>query len=171
MAAVVGAASVVTSIIDDSGEGAIIEATLDCASYIDVVSELPEGFRVVEEVSAINSTNVHQQGRQGTDDDPESPMRFSKIALLVRPHQSFQVSVGDGSPEPTRIGWSSVTSDSPVQRISVGPCPGDSDRWLVFAGGVSVAGPSCVELVFQSSNASTSVWLSIAEQCDPSQTR
>lgn len=171
VAAVVGAASVVTSTIDDSGEGTITETSLDCSSYIDVVSELPEGFRVVEDVSAINSTNVHQQGRQGTDDDPESPLRFSKIALLVRPNQSFQVSVGESSPEPTRIGWSSATSNSPVQRISVGPCPGDSERWLVFAGGVWATEPSCVELVFENPNAGSSVWLSIAEQCDASQTR
>ena len=163
--AVFGAASLVASIVDDSGEDRLLEATLDCSSYIDVVSDLPEGFNVVEGVSAIHSTIVHQQGRQGTDDDPESPLRFSKIALLVRPNQSFQVSVGENSPEPTRIGWSSATSNSPVQRISVGPCPGHSDRWLVFAGGVWVTEPSCVELLFQTPNASDSVWLSIAEQC------
>ena len=115
--AVFGAASLVASIVDDSGEDRLLEATLDCSSYIDVVSDLPEGFNVVEGVSAIHSTIVHQQGRQGTDDDPESPLRFSKIALLVRPNQSFQVSVGENSPEPTRIGWSSATSNSPVQRI------------------------------------------------------
>ena len=163
--AIVVGASVVTSIIDDSGEDRLSEATLDCSSYIDVISELPDGFRVVQGVSAINSTIVHQQGRQGTDDDPESPLRFSKIPLLVRPNQRFQISVGEGSPESTGVGWSSATSNSPVQRISVGPCPGDADRWLVFAGGVWVTKPSCVELVFQSSNASTSVLLSIAKQC------
>ena len=163
--AVVAGASVVASIVDRSGEDRISEATLDCSSHIDVVSDVPEGFRVVQEVSAINSTIVHQQGRQGTDAAPESPLRFSKIALLVRPNQRFQVSVGEGSPESTRVGWSSATSSSPVQRISVGPCAGDSDRWLVFAGGVWVTEPSCVELVFQSSNGSTTVLLSIAEQC------
>ena len=163
--AFVAVASVVASIVDDSDEDRLLEATLDCSSYIDVVSYVPEGFRVVQEVSAINSTIVHQQGRQGTADDPESPLRFSKIALLVRPNQQFQVSVGEGSPELTRVGWSSATSNSPVERISVGPCPGDSDRWLVFAGGVWITKPSCVELVFQISNASTSVLLSIAKQC------
>ena len=152
---VVAGASVVASIVDRSGEGRISEATLDCSSYIDVVSDLPEGFRVVQEVSAINSTIVHQQGRQGTDAAAESALRFTKIALLVRPNQRFQVSVGEGSPETTRVGWSSATSSSPVQRVSVGPCAGDSDRWLVFAGGVWVTEPSCVELVFQSSNGST----------------
>ena len=163
--AVVAGASVVASIVDRSGEDRISEATLDCSSHIDIVSDVPEGFRVVQEVSAINSTIVHQQGRQGTDTAPESPLRFSKIALLVRPNQRFQVSVGEGSPESTRVGWSSATSSSPVQRISVGPCTGDSDRWLVFAGGVWVTEPSCVELVFQTPNASTSVLLSIAKQC------
>ena len=130
--AIVAGASVVASIVDRSGEDRISEATLDCSSHIDIVSDVPEGFRVVQEVSAINSTIVHQQGRQGTDAAPESPLRFSKIALLVRPNQGFQVFVGEGSPESTRIGWSSATSSSPVQRISVGPCAGDSDRWLVF---------------------------------------
>ncbi len=162
---VVVGASVIASVVGDSGGDRLLEATLDCSSHIDVVSDVPEGFRVVQEVSAINSTIVHQQGRQGTDAAPESLLRFSKIALLVRPNQRFQVSVGEGSPESTRVGWSSATSSSPVQRISVGPCAGDSDRWLVFAGGVWVTEPSCVELVFQSSNASTSVLLSIAEQC------
>ncbi len=166
---VVGVASVVASIVDRSGEGRRLEATLDCSSHIDVVSDVPEGFRVVQEVSAINSTIVHQQGRQGTDAAPESPLRFSKIALLVRPNQIFQVSVGEGSPEPTRIGWSLATSSSPVQRVSVGPCAGDSDLWLVFAGGVWVTKPSCVELVFQSSNGNTSVLLSIAKQCGSQQ--
>ncbi len=163
--AIVAVASVVASIVDDSDEDRLLEATLDCSSYIDVVSDLPDGFRVVQEVSAINSTIVHQQGRQGTDAALESPLRFSKIALLVRPNQRFQVSVGEDSPGSTRVGWSSATSNSPVQRISVGPCPDDSDLWLVFAGGVWVTEPSCVELVFRSSNATTSVLLSIAEQC------
>ena len=169
--AVVVVASVVTSTVDDSGEDRLLEATLDCSSYIDVVSELPEGFRIEQGVSAINSTIIHQQGRRGTDAAPESPLRFSKIALLVRPNQGFQISIGEGAPESTRVGWSPAMSNSPVQRISVGPCPGDDDRWLVFAGGVWVTEPSCVELVFQTPNASTTVWLSIAEQCDSSLVR
>ena len=149
----------------DGGGRVLLEATLDCSSFIDVVSDAPDGFRVVQEVAAINSTIVHGQGRQGTDLDPESPLRFSKIALLVRPNEEFQVSVGDDFGESTRLGWSSTTSSSPVQRVLVGPCEGDPDSWLVFAGGVWVLEPGCVDLVFRSSIGSTPVELSIAKPC------
>ena len=157
---------VVVAVVDRGGEDRVLlEATLDCASHIDVVSDLPDGFRVVQGVAAINSTIVHGQRRRGTDPSPDSPLRSSKIPLLVRPNQVFQVSVGDDSPESARIDWSSATSRLLVQRVSVGPCAGDPDSWLVFAGGVWVAEPSCVELVFRTSNGSTPVMLSIAEPC------
>ena len=152
---------VVVAVVDRGGEDRVLlEATLDCASHNLVVSDLPDGFRVVQGVAAINSTIVHGQ-RRHTD----SPLRSSKIPLLVRPNQVFQVSVGDDSPESARIDWSSATSRLLVQRVSVGPCAGDPDSWLAFAGGVWVAEPSCVELVFRSSNGSTPVMLSIAEPC------
>ena len=154
--------------ISVDGETEFLETSLDCSSYIDMVPDLPEEFSVVQGVAAINSTIVHQQGRRGTDDDPESPLRFSKIALLVRPNKQFQVHVGNGSPETTRIGWSSVTSGSPVKQLSIGPCASNSDQWFAFAGGVWVIEPSCVELVFQTSKGTASVWLSIGKRCDQS---
>lgn len=162
---VVAAGVVVVAKVVDRGGGdqGLLEATLDCSSHIDIVADLPSGFRVVLRGVAINSMIVHQQGRRGTDLSPESPLRFSKIPLLVRPNHEFQITLGDDFLESVRLDWSGT--NSLAQRVAIGPCAGDSDDWLVFAGGVWVAEPRCVEIVFSSSNRRNPVELSIAEPC------
>ena len=166
---VVGAvlALLVGNIIGEDGASsdATSNATLECSSNIDVIPKVPDEFNVIQGVAAINSSHQHQLGRRGTDDSPQSSLLFAKMALLVRPQQKFHVTLGEDDLELARIGWSAVTARSPVQHLSVGPCDGDPDTWLVFAGGVWVADRGCVELVFGTSNGSATAMLSIGQRC------
>ncbi len=122
---------------------------LDCATSIDTVDGdgmdgLPD-YEVVSDVVALPTGRGHGQGRTGTDDDPESARRFSKMGLLVRPGTSFLLHVAGGSQGNASITWGGM--QAPVSSVSVDDCDGPADTWLVFAGGIWVLEPDCVDVL------------------------
>ncbi len=141
----------------------LLEAQVDCATQIDVVSYLPDGFQVYHDAIAIRSKIVHRLRRRDNILPSGPSFRFSKHPLLVRPGHETQVTLGDEFLDSVRLDWSEP--DAFVQRVSVGPCAGEPDDWLVFAGGTWVVEPSCVDLIVQSSGQQSLVPLSIGKLC------
>ena len=58
-------------------------------------------------------------------------------------------------------------ADNPARSVRVGPCSSEREEWVVFAGGVWVTEPGCVELVAASGNETVRVRLPVGEACDP----
>jgi len=156
-----------------TGPGANVEdrvdvkrATLDCASAIDVVQVVPDGFAVVDVVAALPVSAIHRLGRSGPDEGGLGEMRFAKMALLVAPNTQFSIDVSDESSTNALIAWSSATSTLPVDSLTAEPClDRGTEDWLVFAGGVWVLEPACVSLQFTTSQGTTEVRLQVGVEC------
>ena len=127
----------------------LLEAQVDCTTHIDVVSYLPDGFQVYHDTIAIRSNFIHQLRRRDNILPSGPSFRFSKHPILVRPGHNTKITLADEFLDSVRLDWSEP--DAFVQRVSVGPCAGEPDDWLVFAGGTWVVEPSCVDLIVQSS--------------------
>lgn len=150
--------------VDDEVD--VRRATLDCASAIDVVQVVPDGFAVIDEVAALPIGAIHGLGRSGPDEGGLGEMRFAKMALLVGSNTEFSIEVSDESSTNALIAWSSATSTLPVSSLAAGPClDRGTDDWLVFAGGVWVLEPACVSLQFATSQGTTEVRLQVGAEC------
>lgn len=142
----------------------LLEAQVDCTSQIDVVSYISDGFQVFHDTIAIRSKIIHQLGRRDNILPSGPPFRGSKFPILVRPGHNIQISLADDFLDSVRLEWSEPPGEF-VQRVSIGPCAGEPDDWLVFVSSIWVAEPSCVDLIFQSSGRQSLVPVSIGKSC------
>lgn len=139
---------------------------LDCASHIDRVSEVPEGFTIALDAVALPSLDTHQRGRSGPDNDPEASMRFSKIPLLVKEGTAFTIAVAPESQSNAQIAWSATTSADPATGIESDGCEVDGGPpWLVFAGGVWTTERGCVALLVENGGETARTDLAIGAAC------
>ena len=105
-----------------------------------------------------------QLGRMGSAGSEFEGFRFSKFGLLVRRDRSVTVEV-IGSPGKAVLEY--VHPDVPARVVRVGPCSSERE-WVVFAGGVWVTEPGCVEVLAASGNESVAVRLPVGAPCEAS---
>ncbi len=168
LVAVVLVAVLVAGACGGSGpEIGVLGAELDCANSIDTVAELPDDYVELAGVVGLPELELHQLGRRGPDGDPDSSRRFAKMGLLIRPDTTFELHVGAGSQGNALIGWGNVGHPGPVGSLSVDGCPGDV-AWLVYAGGVWILEPGCVNLMVVTASGQAELDLPIWASCpDP----
>ena len=109
-------------------------------------------------------SGVLQLGRMGLAGSKFEGLRFSKIGMLVRRDRLVSLEVVN-SPDEAVLEY--VHPDTPARSVRVGPCNSGREEWVVFAGGVWVTKPGCVELVAASGNETVRVRLPVGEACDP----
>lgn len=101
-------------------------------------------------------------GRMGSAGSEFEGFRFSKFGLHVRRNRIASLEVVSA---PDRAILDYVHPDVPARVVRVGPC--DSEReWVVFAGGVWVTEPGCVEVLAASGNESVPVRLPVGAPCE-----
>ena len=109
-------------------------------------------------------SGVLQLGRMGSAGSKFEGLRFSKFGLLVRRDRVISLEVVSS---PGKAVLEYVHPDTPARAVSVGPCISEREEWVVFAGGVWVTEPGCVEFVAASGNETVRVRLPVGEACDP----
>lgn len=108
------------------------------------------------------------QAAPSGDSDPSARL-FAKAALVVAAGSTFMLRLPEEWMGRAGIGWGSPATRTMAQYVS--SCQGRA-RWLVFAGGLWVAEPSCVPLVVNSWNQERTVMIGVGKACpgqaDPS---
>jgi hypothetical protein len=124
--------------------GVAYAVVLRCDDVIDRVDVPPTEYGIIAEVMALPTGDTATSPLQVTDmrgPDPASRF-FAKTGLLIWPHREFALVVPDEYHDRVAIGWGPANT----HRLIVPPCPSDQDEWLVFAGGITVRNPECIEL-------------------------
>lgn len=122
------------------------------------------GFVALPSAGLLPSGSL-QLGRTGSAGSELEGFRFSKFGLLVRRARSVSVEV-TGSPGEAVLDY--VHPDTPAGVMRVGPCISERE-WVVFAGGVWVIEPGCVEVLATSGNESVAVQLPVGAPCEADQ--
>ena len=154
------------------GEDESTTVVVPCSSAIDAVDDVgpsyvthgSDGGFVALPSSGWLPSGVLQLGRMGSAGSKFEGLRFSKFGLLVRRDRVVSLEVVSS---PGKAVLEYVHPDTPARAISVGPCISEREEWVVFAGGVWVTEPGCVEFVAASGNETVRVRLPVGEACDP----
>jgi hypothetical protein len=140
--------------------------SFNCDHPIEVVAELPDSYVIVADVVALpGDGGMLQRGRVGPDNDAGSRRAFSKMGLLLRPGTTFQIHVAPDSQQNALFRWGNLGGNGPVGSIVVGSCPGDTNDWLVYAGGVWTLEPACAELVVLTAETVETLRLPLGAPC------
>ncbi len=91
--------------------------------------------------------------------------RFSKFGLVVRGDRLVSLEVVD-APDDAVLKFGGSADFAPSHALRIGPCPAVIGEWVVFAGGVWVNAPGCVELAASYGDESARVRLSVGTACD-----
>ena len=163
---------VLTGCSGDSGDADEPVATVvPCSNAIDAVDDIGPsyvthgsngGFVALPSEGWLSSGDL-QLGRMGSPGSVFEGFRFSKFGLLVRRDRLVSLKVV-GSLDEAFLDY--VHPDTPARAVSVGPCSSGEWEWAVFAGGVWVAEPGCVEVLALSGEESIRVRLPVGAPCD-----
>ena len=104
-----------------------------------------------------------QLGRMGSAGSEFEGFRFSKFGLLVRRDRAVSLEVVRSSGKAV---LDYVHPDAGARAVSVGPCRSGGEEWAVFAGGVWVTEPGCVELEAASGDEAIRVLLAVGAPCE-----
>ena len=173
LAVVWGLAVVVLAVLTgcSGGEDESTTVVVPCSSAIDAVDDAgpsyvthgSDGGFVALLLGGWLPSGVLQLGRMGETGSEFEGFRFSKFGLLVRRDRLVSLEVVN-SPDEAVLDY--VHPDIRARSVRVGPCISERE-WVVFAGGVWVTEPGCVELVTASGNETVRVRLPVGEACDP----
>lgn len=166
--------ALVTGLVGSCGGGETIEDQLsqrdvECREAIDEVDDPGPSYGLHGSSGgfiALPAVETLQLGRWGPTDSGYEEYRFSKFGLPVR--RSRQVTLEVVSPPGEALLSYGGSELAPVDALTFGPCGSDGGEWVVWAGGIWVKEPGCVELVAKSDNEDISAWLAVGASCDGS---
>ena len=159
---------------------------LKCLGVIDAIEELVSGYTAYGSGGGFVAlpSGALQLGRSGPGDSGYEDYRFAKFGLLVR--RSHQASLKIVSaPDDAFLDYGQSEFGS-AAALTVGPCdthgplcepdsagnaPGwpcgaHRGEWLVWAGGIWVNEPGCVEVLVSSENEEIEARLAVGASCD-----
>lgn len=140
---------------------------VECGEVIDVVDDPGPSYRVHgsgEGFIALPAGETLQLGRSGPQDSGYEDYRFSKFGLPVRRLRQVTLEIV-GAPDEALLRYGGGDS-ALVGALTFGPCGSNGGGWVVWAGGIWVNEPGCVELVAKSGGEEISVWLAVGASCD-----
>lgn len=123
----------------------LIVDRVSCEESIAIMEALPEGTRIGPLGLVAISDSTAALGRTGPDNDLNSSRRFAKIALFTKHSNTFSVFIGSKSQGTSLLEWGDDKSSAPGFAVEFHTCSGSG--WSVYAGGIWVFDPSCVQLV------------------------
>lgn len=159
---------------------------VECWDAVDVVEEPGPNYTVLGSGDGFVAlpAGTMQLGRWGSEGSVYEDYRFSKFGLPVRRFRQVSLKVisapddavltfGDGRDEPVGALTAGPCDTEgpeceiePTENLSVGPCGTGRGEWVVWAGGIWVNEPGCVELVVSSDGGEIPVRLAVAASCD-----
>ena len=194
LARIVVAALVVGVVASCSG-GAVDDAEIEdqlshlrveCREAIDVVTEPGAGYTAHGSDGGFIAlpASAMQLGRWAPEGSGHEDYRFSKFGLIVRRFRQVSLEVvrapdgaffhygGSALAAPDVLTAGPRDTDGPecviepTEHLSVGPCGSGRGEWVVWAGGIWVNEPGCVEVVASSHDEEISAWLAVGASCD-----
>jgi hypothetical protein len=142
-------------------------AVVDCSAQIDTAALLPDDYSTVLGSVALPTADGASRALQvGHHSAEPAPNYFAKTGLLVQSRTRFSIEVNHPPSTAALIGWGS-SERHPVAGISSTGCQGES--WIVFAGGILVREPMCVELTVKVDDSQEVVNVGAGAPCDGQQ--
>lgn len=147
-----------------------VSVKVPCSHAIDAVDDVGPsyathgsdgGFVALPSGGRLSSGEL-QLGRMGSTGSELEGYRFAKFGLLARQGRAVSLEVVR-SPGVAVLDYG---LDPPVRSVRVGPCRSHDAQWVVFAGGMWVTQPGCVELLAASANESVHVPLPAGAPCN-----
>ena len=166
---------------------------VECLHVIDVVSEPGPRYQAHGSGGGFVAlpTGTLQLGRSGSEGSGYEDYRFAKLGLLVRHARQASLEIAS-APGEAFLDYGDLFSDhgddvsGSADALTAGPCnthgpaceansaeyvggwPCGADRgeWMVWAGGIWVNEPSCVEVLVSSEDEEIPVWLAVGAPCD-----
>ena len=194
LARVVGAALIVGVALGCTGNAADIQTAEDrpghrvveCVHVIDVVPDPGRGYTALGANGGFIAlpSGPLQLGRFGPNGSGYEDYRFVKFGLLVRRAQQASLEIvkapGDAFLEHGQVGFASADAltagpcDSHGPACEAGsaeyvggwPCGADRGEWIVWAGGIWVDEPGCVDVLASSDNEEIPARLAVGTSCN-----
>ncbi len=125
-----------------SGSTPVVTNALRCEDSVDQLSQLPEGS-ISAGGLAFPSEAAQYGTRAGEVGSPYEGLRYSKFGLMVQVDEMASLEVV--RPPLVLLDWVPQNQPTSGEALLVGPCQAIEPGWLVFAGGVWMPEPACVE--------------------------
>ena len=175
------------SAIDDQEiEDQLSHQVVECREAIDVVTEPGDYYTAHGSGDGFIALPASQMqlGRWGPEGSSYEDYRFAKFGLLVRRFRQVSLEIarapGDAffqsggrafaSGDALRLGPCDTDGPAcviePTESLSVGPCGTGRGEWVVWAGGIWVNEPGCVEVIASSDDEEIPVPLAVGASCD-----
>ena len=145
------------------GQAAMLD--VPCSTFIDAVDDIGPSYAAHGSSGGFVALPLGalQLGRSGSTGSEFEGFRFSKFGLLVRRDRVASLEVAQA---PGEAVLDYVHPDVGARALSVGPCRSGGAEWVVFAGGLWVTEPGCVELLAASGDEVISVRFPVGAPCD-----
>jgi hypothetical protein len=115
-------------------------------------------------------TDVHivQAGSAQRQRRPEIDVLgfFAKFGLIVRSGAEVRITSTDLSPVSAQLEYTILESAQPVDVLEVQGCGPHNSDWLVFAGGIWISSPACVELTVEADGRKSDARLAVGAPCE-----
>lgn len=168
-------------------EGQVSHRNVGCWEAAGVVEDTGPLYRVHGSGDGFVAlpAEVLQLGRWGPQGSGYEDYRFSRFGLHVRRFRQVRLEIrrapdgavldyGGGSESAPVDALTAGPCDTegddcviePTESVSFGPCGSDRGEWVVWAGGIWVTRPGCVEIVATSDDEEVSVWPAVGASCD-----
>lgn len=143
------------------------DALVDCSTSIFNGEQLPEDYATVLDSVALPTADSASRALQvGHHPTESAPSYYAKTGLLIQPGTSFSIEVNHAPDTAALTGWGS-TGGQPITGISSSGCEGEA--WIVFAGGIVVREPMCVELTVKVNDAQEVISVGAGAPCEGQQ--
>ena len=153
-------ASGCTALTGDQATGELQE--LSCEMNIDRAEALPADYRSLLGAVGLPTADVRAEVIEPAWWGDRGVLTYnSKFGLFVQPGAEFTLRLRH-SPRTALMGWRTGAHET-YSTLRSGGCAGAD--WKVYAGGIWVAEPMCVELLVETREASEVVELEVGEDC------
>lgn len=147
----------------DDVETPAVVATLDCGGSIQAFAHPldPSEWSIAAGSAAFVSGPPVERGRDGPADSAVDGLQFAKFGLAVREGTDVTLTAQDG-PHRALLGWG---TDEPARQLDYSGCPGEGDRWLVFAGGLWVPDADCYAIEVRAGSEAEMLMVGVDHPC------
>ena len=138
---------------------------VECRDIIDTVADLVPDYTAHGSDGGFVAlpTRTLQLGRSGSADSGHEDYRFAKFGLLVRRSRQALLEIVS-APDDAFFNYGSGAF-GPADTLTAGPCDSDRGDWVVWAGGIWVNEPGCVEVIVSSEDEEIPVQLAVGAPC------
>lgn len=146
-----------------SGIGEHAAPRLDCAGWVGKGLGDESEWAFVGDSVAVPVGDI-ELGRAGEPGSAYAGLTFAKFGLAIKGSSDVEVAVQSEDVEGVIVEWGPAEPDVVSSAVRFEGC-GDSEEWLIFAGGAWVPEPGCYEFVVRVGDRNDYLKLGIGARC------